>query len=429
MFNIKKKCDFWPETFVESTNYLDNPSRGWYQIFTFECNVPFDEKEVIWSLESKESLVLLLIDIGAYGKTEIDVAGTDNIRLILSWFIKHKKSVILRVVYDREGKGTEHEPGSFLLVKRHLEQVTDTIREFGKQIFLFQGLLIGSWGEMHNSRYIAKDKLVILEKVLDAGFACFHGVRSPKFFRWFRNRDEWAGLQFGEKLCIFDDGILGSETNLGTFGGEDCDSQGWEEAWCPEAEYEFLDKLGNFVPVGGEVVFGQDDSVQNSLKTHVDLLKRMHVTYLNCIHDKRLLDMWKVWKWESCDVWNGYSGFDYIGNHMGYRFVVRDIIVRFDKKKLESSFEIVIENVGFASIYEDVELRILLVGNEAKSEVIEGVNLKKLAGGNNYVVRYSTCTSEGVYYLQAVRKCDGRIIKFANISEEDKVKLGVLTIS
>ena len=169
--------------------------------------------------------------------------------------------------------------------------------------------------------------------------------------------------------------------------------------------------------------------MQNSLKTHVDLLKRMHVTYLNCIHDKRLLDMWKVWKWESCDVWNGYSGFDYIGNHMGYRFVVRDIIVRFDKKKLESSFEIVIENVGFASIYEDVELRILLVGNEAKSEVIEGVNLKKLAGGNNYVVRYSTCTSEGVYYLQAVRKCDGRIIKFANISEEDKVKLGVLTIS
>ena len=60
--------------------------------------------------------------------------------------------MILRPVYDREGKGRECEPDSFEQVLEHLQQIGGLLRDMQHSVFIFQGMLAGSWGEMHDSR-------------------------------------------------------------------------------------------------------------------------------------------------------------------------------------------------------------------------------------------------------------------------------------
>jgi len=125
--------------------------------------------------------------------------------------------MILRFSYDLEGKGLEKEPGSIRLVEEHMQQIGEVIREYADDIFAVQGILIGNWGEMHGSRYLTPDAFRTLTdtmiKAVDG--ACPVAVRKPA---------QWRELTLGwteqekKKLTLFNDGIFGSETDLGTYG-------------------------------------------------------------------------------------------------------------------------------------------------------------------------------------------------------------------
>ena len=65
----------------------------------------------------------MLLDIYKYHSMPLDETALNSIRDILSFFVHYKKDVILRPVYDREGKGLEAEPESFELVLTHLIQI------------------------------------------------------------------------------------------------------------------------------------------------------------------------------------------------------------------------------------------------------------------------------------------------------------------
>lgn len=49
--------------------------------------------------------------------------------------------MILRPVYDREGKGRECEPDSFEQVLEHLQQIGGLLRDMQHSVFIFQGCL------------------------------------------------------------------------------------------------------------------------------------------------------------------------------------------------------------------------------------------------------------------------------------------------
>ena len=54
----------------------------------------------------------------------------------------------------------------------------------------------------------------------------------------------------------------------------------------------------------------------------------MHITYLDSTHDMKALDLWKSISWDGFDnlkIWKGYSLYEYIGEHLGYRLVVRTV--------------------------------------------------------------------------------------------------------
>ena len=132
-------------------------------------------------------------------------------------FSGEKKGMILRFSYDLEGKGLEKEPGSIRLVEEHMQQIGEVIREYADDIFAVQGILIGNWGEMHGSRYLTPDAFRTLTDTMIKS----SGRRLPGCSA---ETGAVAGTDFGmdgagkKKLTLFNDGIFGSETDLGTYG-------------------------------------------------------------------------------------------------------------------------------------------------------------------------------------------------------------------
>ena len=133
----KKAWEFSQEVLEEGEEILyENPERGWYEIYTFPVEEKIDPQELKWSLHEQETLALVLLDLQKFREKPLDEQAIYNIKTILYFFASHKKDVILRPVYDREGKGLEAEPESFELVLTHLIQIGEVL-EKRSTVFLF----------------------------------------------------------------------------------------------------------------------------------------------------------------------------------------------------------------------------------------------------------------------------------------------------
>ena len=102
----KKAWEFSQEVLEEGEEILyENPERGWYEIYTFPVEEKIDPQELKWSLHEQETLALVLLDLQKFREKPLDEQAIYNIKTILYFFASHKKDVILRPVYDREGNG------------------------------------------------------------------------------------------------------------------------------------------------------------------------------------------------------------------------------------------------------------------------------------------------------------------------------------
>ena len=156
----KKDWEFSQEVLEEGEEILyENPERGWYEIYTFLVEEKIDPQELKWSLHEQETLALVLLDLQKFREKPLDEQAIYNIKTILYFFASHKKDVILRPVYDREGKGLEAEPESFELVLTHLIQIGEVLEKEKHSVLVFQGFLVGSWGEMHTSAYLTEEHI------------------------------------------------------------------------------------------------------------------------------------------------------------------------------------------------------------------------------------------------------------------------------
>ena len=280
-------------------------------------------------------------------------------------------------------------------------------------------------------------------------------------------------------LVLFNDGIFGSETDLGTY--ESRDKRKLDLKW----QY---DSLG-YGPVGGEAVAdvrisgispGQDtaldtmtntgnisftesaEPVKQSVRNSVmDDLRKMHVTYLNSMHDQKLLDQWKAQTMK----WNGsmISVYDYIGLHLGYRFIVRDATWTAVEKtvpggglrkhfmgKKEKFLEATVENSGFADLYEEAECIIYVKTSDGVSHICPETETESMieitrpecdartwkSGTTSKIkipadiLKPYTEPEQDIQngikiYLQLRRKRDGMNIRFANADADNGVLLGI----
>lgn len=392
----------------------DNPGRGFYRIYTFTPGVAVFEPPVRYP---GESLALVLMDIGAFRERAMDEETVQEIRRILQAFTDLGFQMIVRFCYDTEGKGMVKEPSLFSLVKTHLSQVAGVIKPFAEDIFVYQGLLVGNWGEMHESKFLAPKYLQELIQLFlrETEGRIPLAIRKPVQLRQAFSESTFSQATDGKPIGFFNDGILGSQTHLGTFAPETAGRAAWQEMWGPAEEVGFMDPLTDRVPYGGEVLYPPEAVSPQEV---ISVLSRLRVSYLNSTHEARLLEEWKKTPFE------GGTLYDHVEYNLGYAFTVQKTKISF-RRKWECTVEV--KNEGFGSLYE--EAKILLWMEQGEQQTLLGTMTGGLQGMKCGEIRDFSLAFEGTkepsaLYASIQRTRDQRQIYFSQKSREGLVLLG-----
>lgn len=368
--NEKIKWISLPRTNKAQT--LNNPYCGWYSIFRFYADnkTNYDEgiklEEAI--LSSNHQLCLVEINLRNFNDKPLTIDALLNVKKIFRHFLLQEKQMIVRFVYDWDGNGILTEPKDISFILKHMDQLSDLLMEYERNIYIIQGLFIGSWGEMHNSRYLSERHLIRLAKHLFncSGSSTQIALRCPSYWRTIfstfkpLNKDTAYSKYQMSRFSLFNDGMLASESDLGTYGQiHASDSKKYSDKWIRKDELDFQNKLCMYVSNGGEVVNGNEF---NDVTSSIDNLRKMRVSYLHSDYDEKVLNKWKASKLSTLDpIWQDKTAFDYISAHLGYRFSIIDVKVReYIKSDKKLSVIITLSNTGFAPSYHKFDVRIAI---------------------------------------------------------------------
>lgn len=397
-----------------------NPMRGWYSIYTFQAEQKPDFEDLKWCLQENESMALVIFDIGYFKNKALSKDALLYLAQILEFFSEHERDVILRPVYDRVGKGRQHEPETFEQVMMHLQQMGEALQQNAFSVVIFQGLLVGSWGEMHDSSYLSQEHLEKLSQ-------CILPYLEKEIYLAVRTPAQWRQLvdekTFNNSMCritLFDDGIFGSDSHLGTFGMYTKEAAGWQNAWMREEELIFEEKLCLKVPCGGEVLASCDGKKRHPEDMYQEI-RKMHLSYLNSKHDIKRLDEWREMTWQ------GQSFYDYVSEHLGYCFSVSSIKFQIKhglRKKLQLLLEI--KNEGFGVCFQETEAELIIESNSEKQVIMVPIDFRKWRLDEKRQVVVNLPFIKGEIYLAVRRKRDKRPIFFKG-QKNEAVALGSLT--
>ena len=414
---------FQPNCWEEEDTRVDNPGRGFYRIYTYyPGTVPY-EPPVRYE---GECLALVLMDIVAFRDRELDFSALNEMRSILSAFRDLGFQMIVRICYDTEGKGMVREPSLFSLVKKHFSQVISVLKEFEEDIYVYQGLLVGNWGEMHESKFLSpkclQELITLFRQETDGRIPL--SIRKPVQLRCAFSENALS-QGAGGKIGFFNDGILGSQTHLGTFGPETAGKCGWGEMWGTEEEILFMKPFVDEVPYGGEVLFPTEPLKPEQV---VKILSKLRVSYLNSTHEERMLTEWKKTSYE------GKTLYEYVEEHLGYLLRVRSVGMKLGKR-WDCTVEVF--NDGFGVLYEEAEV-LLWMRQEGQTPILLGRmegTLRGITGGESRMLRLAfdrpSCSEKSQHYrleflLSIRRMCDQKQIFFAQKSEEAGILLGTV---
>ncbi len=327
---MDRRFAFRPVKLRESPGEAAGPGRGWYHVHTVRADPPPEAPPLEQELfpVPDEKLALVLFDIGAYRARDLSTAALERLERVLAFFKERGQDVILRVTYDTAGQGMEREPDSLEQVLRHMQALGGAVGKSRECVFLLQGIFVGSWGEMHGSKFLASG---VMTKLLDAwdqatGGGFYLAVRTPAQWREAAGRTACPDLP--RRLALFNDGMFGSDTDLGTYA-----------PGTRQAELNWQREAAAYVPNGGEALSAEEGPVDYQLA--VQELAKARICYLNSAYQQEVLAHWR-----SQRVWgrSGGSGYDAIGKRLGYRFVVREAA------RAGDVLEITMENQGFGSL-------------------------------------------------------------------------------
>lgn len=382
--------------FRESNALPDNPYRGFYGLNEFLLDREFVTPD--WIDECR--IQLILINIGAYSNKCIPKEALQRFEKIINFFYDAGKNCIVRITYDTEGKGLEHEPAYFRLVISHVKALAPVLKKLRHKIWIFQGNFLGSWGEMHTSKFISDSRFKKIDHILGEalGNECFRAVRKPAFLR----NDICDG-----KMALYNDGLLGSVNDLGTYSScvkEDVDR-----------ELDIISKRYAVVPNGGEAVCDPTGNFKPSLNYIVDHMKKCHITYLNKYHDVNFYNRLSGYIWNGDDEWKGKDGLSYVEAHLGYRFFIKKISAF---KVNENKVRIVatICNSGFAPISKAGKIYIT---NSVKDTCITKKfilcnDIQSIESEQEFTVTIPRIHGENEEYYICMMTDEGERIHFAN---------------
>lgn len=388
---IRVETESFP--FTESSRKLSNPNRGFYHLYTFLItDEQTDYEEVVNNIDRNDTdteLMLIKICLQNYREGRISENGINNIKSLFNALGSLDKHMILRFVYDDEGKGEENEPENLEIILRHMKQLESVLREHSEQIFVLQGLFTGDWGEMNGTRY---DKTEDMERLADQLAATtdeqvYLAVRTPAQWRSIIHADSpmeeiLSGNELAVRLSLFNDGLLGNRSDYGTYKTEDGDGSDLAGRWNREEELDFQGGLCCYVPNGGEVI---NANPYNDFENAVKGLAERHITYLNKDYDQAVLKKWENETVTEVGCFYGMDGLTYIDRHLGYRLLVTEAYLEYRQRQRCVLVEVSLKNVGFAPLYKETRINLTLY-NEEEEELLSkemACDIRSLTGGED----------------------------------------------
>ena len=408
---------------AESTKEIQNPDRGGYYIYGFVIQDVMDDLEQHvaekFTNDTETTLALVEINLRNYASSEISEQGIENLNQLFDALSEVGKDYIVRFLYDWDGKAFQYEPKNLDLILTHMKQVAPVLNVHKDIIYTLQGLFIGNWGEMNGSRYTSQDELRLLANTLarETDESILLAVRTPMLLRRLIQPDHEMSAVLMERMGLFNDGMFGNEQDLGTYGSSK-DAIAETEAWIRSREIDFQKEHCRLVPNGGEVLFG---SAYSQFESALSDLRNMHVSYLNLEYDSRIWNAWEAETYKGDDAFSGMDGKNYVKRHLGYRFVLRNAQSKINALYNKLNVDVMIESVGFAPIYQDLNASIIL---RADSEMYQF----SLDGDLRRLCNQELGTLKGTIDLSAVKPdtytvevClnlkDGTSVLFANECE------------
>lgn len=424
------------ESFTESSRELQNPNRGFYQLYSF---VITDEEQdysqlipKLYQHDTETKLTLIQICLKNYRENSITKKGLANIEALFDALEGLNKQLIVRFTYDGEGQNEQYEPDDLNIILKHMEQLSYILHEYSRKIFSLQGLFIGNWGEMNGTQYSSDEDLRRLaEKLADVTEqSTYLAVRMPAQWRSIMQSENLSDNPLAVRVGLFNDGMLGNEGDYGTYRTEDDTDTSSFFRLERQEELAFQDKLCREVPNGGEII---NDNIYNDLDNAIRDLAVMHVTYLNKAYDQAVLEKWALTAIQEEGCFYGMDGLSYIERHLGYRLTLTDASLRYQSKEDMLAAEVTLKNVGFAPLYKKVKVRMILYDQKNDQTLFFPIDqdLHTLAGGSQAedILTLSAeipfnelMEKEYTVYFSIVDADTGELILLAN--EEDAEQYG-----
>ena len=360
--------------YTESLENIKNPERGFYST-AFLKLMPSGSKPS----NSGANLVHLRVDIGNFSKAVNgieDMEFTEDALNALDQTFSNIRvkggSVIIRFAYDGFNGHANLEPSLDMILK-HISQLKPVF-EKNKDVIAYVELgFFGPWGEMHTSKVSSTDNVSkAIDVMLDTVPETIKiGVRTPNYYvKWLgidrKNLNENITQKGTDayRVGLYNDGYLGSESDLGTFANR-------------EIEIAWLENQARHTFYGGEVVANYASKTPlNTVEYMSKEAFRTHTTYLNSEWNNTVINAWKneIYNGDD-DVYKGKDGYTYIANHLGYRFVLRksEIVNKIEANE-SLKIKLQIENVGFANLINDKIVTLILEQDGKKYEIPTNIN-------------------------------------------------------
>lgn len=351
--------------YAESTEKINNPDQGFYRpiyVKVTESGATYNKNIVTAATQ----LYHLRVDISAFSKAvngtadkPLTTQAADGIEGLLSYLKTNDKNAVVRFAYDPSYGGAKDKEPSLSVMKTHIGQVCEVLKEYESTVTAIEAGLIGPWGEMHSS---AVANAQTISPVIDEFLNCTGNipvlVRTPKMIYNYLGITindidgyEIAADNKAYRLGIYNDGYLGSDSDLGTYTDR-------------EREIAFISKQTAHLPYGGEVVI--PNSKLHDIKTCLPEMHGINLNYLNIEWNNQVIDKWKNSRYDrSCGKdrhYYGKSAFTYIENRLGYRFVMTAAAA--DCKDGKLSVKVALNNVGFGNLTKKKHAKIMLVGED-----------------------------------------------------------------
>ena len=287
----------------------------------------------------------------------------DNIRA-------NRGFAVVRICYDPWYNGRSNVTPDHEWVLKHVKQLAPVLSKNTDVIVALEMGMHGAYGEMHSDTNITYDRvaeavnLMLRNTPPELKILTRTGNYSAKVLGF----DNW-GVDFhidGEKFAeiakakgdtmyrvgMFNDGYLGTQYDYGTWGA-DCAT-----SICREEGVAWLEKYGINTPYGGEALTTAGGYQVINTPEYLSYEGfRTHTSYLNVQWNNNLIGGWKASQFSGKDYeYDGskvdsLTGFKYINDHLGYRFVLRESWVT-DTVGADGIFKakVRIQNVGFGNL-------------------------------------------------------------------------------